>query len=119
MIVFKLSQTSERLKPYFRELLLYSGISDVVVEVGKNKTSTKENTIFLDETKYTNSEELLAGFALSIYNEDIHKNFSSSSYVSLVYQYGESCSREIASVIEKAIDPVLFFALERVNYVTY
>jgi hypothetical protein len=112
MINFKLSTKSESLKPYLRDLLIYSGISNVVVEVGPERT--REDALFIQEEEFDNLEDILVKFALEIYNANVHKKCLSSSVVSLSGKYGSRSAEKIASVIEKAIEPTSFFVMERV-----
>lgn len=110
MIQFKLSNRTESLRPYLQELLLYSGISSATVEVGQERT--RQDTIFIKEDECDNLEDVLAKFALAIYDERIHTKCLNSSVVSLMAKHGKSAEK-IASVIERAIEPTSFFVLER------
>lgn len=110
MIQFKLSKRTESLKPYLQELLLYSGIHNVTVEVGAERT--REDTLFINESECDSLEDVLSKFALAIYDDRIHNKCLKSSVVSLSAKHGKSAEK-IASVIERAIEPTSFFTLER------
>lgn len=114
MITLKLSKETSTLRPYISELLLYSGISDVHVEVGETQTKFGENVVFVEANKGDSLEDVLSKFALKIYNPQVHKKCLSRSEVSLSAKYGNQ-AHAVASVIEKAVEPVAFFGLERVR----
>lgn len=113
MIQFKLSKKTELLKPYLRDILLYSGIHDVTVEVGAQQAVA--NSIFIQEGECETLEDVMSKFALSVYNEALHTKCKKSSFIALRGKYNKSCSEKIASVIEKAVEPVSFFTLESVK----
>lgn len=110
MIRFKLTPKTESLKPQLQDLLIYSGINNVVVEIGREQTASD---IFINESECDTLEDVLSKFALQIYDKNVHHNGRPSSVISLNHKYGTSASR-IASVIEKAIEPSYFFVLDRI-----
>lgn len=112
MLKFNLSKRTESLKPYLRDLLIYSGIDSAVVEIGSERRSA--DSIFINEDECETLEDVLSKFALSIYSPTTHKKRTNASVISLSSKYGDSRSRRIASVIETAIEPVCFFTLDRV-----
>lgn len=110
MIRFKLTPTTESLKPQLQDLLIYSGITNVVVEIGKERTASD---IFINESECSTLEDVLSKFALQIYDENVHHKGRPSSVISLHQKHGAS-AQKIAMVIEKAIEPSYFFALDRI-----
>lgn len=110
MIRFKLTPRTESLRPQLQELLIYSGISNVTVEVGRERTSSD---IFVNEDECQTLEDVLSKFALQIHDGNIHTKCKTSSVISLTAKHGESANK-IASVIEKAIEPSYFFTLDRI-----
>lgn len=110
MIRFKLTPRTESLRPHLQELLIYSGIQNVTVEVGRERTSSD---IFVNEDECATLEDVLSKFALQIHDGNVHKNYTKASVISLSAKHGSSASK-IASVIEKAIEPAYFFTLDRV-----
>lgn len=114
MITLSLSKETRTLKPYISELLLYSGISHAHVEVGKEQTRFGENVIFVQEDAGDSLEDILSKLALKIYDPKIHKSFQKLSETSLIYKHGKQ-AHIVASVLEKAIEPIVFFGLDRVR----
>lgn len=110
MIRFKLTPKTESLKPQLQDLLIYSGISNVVVEIGPERTS---GDIFINESECETLEDILSNFALQIHDKSVHNRCKPSSVISLTGKHGES-AKKIASVIEKAIEPSYFFVLDRI-----
>lgn len=110
MIRFKLTPKTESLKPQLQDLLIYSGISNVVVEVGHERTGSD---IFINESECATLEDVLSKFALQIHDTRVHGKCRPSSVISLSSKHGSSATK-IASVIEKAIEPSYFFVLDRI-----
>ena len=113
MIKLKLSPRTEKLRPYIKEILLYSGISDVTVEINENQTSFTPDTVFVCESEYKNLEDVLAAFAEQIYDGNIHMRYRPATRVWLQNTRSGARAGRIAAVIEKAIEPDIFFGLER------
>lgn len=113
MIKLKLSPRTEKLRPFIKEILLYSGLDDVTVEIGENQTSFTANTIFVCENKYGNLEDVLAAFAERIYDGSVHIRYRPATRVWLQNTRSETRAGKVAAVIEKAIEPDTFFGLER------
>lgn len=127
MIKIKLSEQTERLRPLIKDLLLYSNLSNITVEVGPEQTCVEQpyytldeygfhtqinpKVIFVDETECETLEDVMSQVALKIYDEKIHKNHMLSSEIWLMDKHGDKAP-QIASVIEKAIEPDIFFGLE-------
>ncbi len=105
MIVLKLSPRTERLRPLLKEMMLYSKIENMVLEIGPRKT--KENSIFVNETECRNLAEVVAQVADNIYREGIHGRDTPTFYY---LDYGPKAGR-VASVVEKTIGPTEFFSL--------
>lgn len=114
MITLSLSNKTRSLKPYISELLLYSGISNIHVEVGKEQTRWGKNVLFIQEEDGDSLEDILSKFAVSIYDPQVHRNYQTRSEISLMHKYGNRASL-VASVLEKAIEPVVFLGLDRIR----
>lgn len=111
MIRVYLDERVEPLRKMITDLILYNDIYNVVVEVGVQKT--KDDSIFVDISDCGTLEDVLSKFALSI-KDRVKKpaKYRPSSQIWLDAKHGED-SKNIASIIETAVEPYTFFNLER------
>lgn len=110
MITMSFSNTSRVLSPIIKDLLLYSGIKDVHIEIGKEQTRFGSNVLFIDESEYQSLEDVIAEFALRIYDSSIHNKCLHSTEIAFLDKFDDQ-AHIIASVLEKAIEPVVFLNL--------
>lgn len=110
MITLSLSDRTRALSPMIKDLLIYSGIQNLHVEIGKEQQKFGSNVLFIDESKHLSLEDVIADFALRIYNSEVHKKCLKSTEVAFVGKF-EDQAHIVASVLEKAVEPVVFLSL--------
>lgn len=114
MINIVLNEKTEPLRYLILDLALYNQINNVTLEVGTEQTES--DSIFVDTSECENLEEVMAKFALTI--KDMVKKPAKQNPITQVWmddKYGEEESKDIIGVLETAIEPDVFFALERMR----
>jgi len=114
MINIVLNEKTEPLRYLILDLALYNQINNVTLEVGEVQIDA--DSIFVDTSDCENLEEVMAKFALEI--KDLVKKPAKQNVITQIWmddKYGEEQSRDIIGVLETAIEPDVFFSLERMR----
>lgn len=112
MIRIFLAEKAEPLRPLILDLLLYNHINNITVEVSEEKKH--RHSLHVDISKFDNLEDVMSEVAMLI--RPLVKSTAKSNLPSQIWldnKHGEDKAHAIVSIIETAIEPDTFFALER------
>jgi hypothetical protein len=104
MLRYKLPQSLHPVKNHINELLIYSGVEDLYIEVADTQSVFGENVLFIKvHPNETNVEDVMVEIARFIYNKEKHTKFTNKTEILFLDRF-ESVATKLAAVFDTAID---------------